>query len=343
MIYYKHAARTDKGIVEVLLKQTERLDLKGFLAELESERQPLLFIPNSGNAGDALIGHATFQLFDQLGLDYVCLPDYQQFDPAGRVVVCAGGGNLVPLYHGTESVLRWAAGRARRVILLPHTIRSNEDLLADLGAEVDLICRERMSYQHVSSTVRAARCHLADDMALSLDVRSALAHEPKLIPQASLYAQKLFYKLFKPSRVKTIPSPWKIRSSEKLLALRYAALSPDNMPQGALHAYRTDVEKTAIALPADNLDIANEFSHGTKNPHVCHTGSFHMLRYIDTFEEVHTNRLHVTIGAALLGKRVKMWPNSYGKNRAIYEFSLRERFPNIEWVEADTESLRHAE
>jgi len=338
-----HAVRTDKGIVEVLLKQTERLDLKGFLAGLKSARQPLLFIPNSGNAGDALIGHATFQLFDQLGLDFICLPDYQRFDPAGRVVVCAGGGNLVPLYHGTESVLRWAAGRARRVILLPHTIQGNEALLADLGAEVDLICRENLSYQHVSNTVRAARCHLADDMALSLDVRKTLTHEPELIPQSSLYARKLFYQLFKPSRLKTIPSPWKIRRSEQLLAARRTVQTPGNSASGVLHAFRTDVEKTNIALPTDNLDIANEFSHGTKNPHVCHTGSFHMLRYLDTFEEVHTNRLHVTIGAALLGKRVKMWPNSYAKNRAIYEFSLRERFPNIEWVVAGNEGLRHEE
>ncbi len=317
------------------MKQTERLDMEGFLAELKAERQPVLFIPNSGNAGDALIGHATFQLFDRLGLDYECLINYQRFDPSGRVVVCAGGGNLVPLYHGTRDILHWAGGRARRVILLPHTIRGNDELLAELGPEVDLICREMVSYRHVSNAVRTAHCHLADDMALSLDVQKTLSNGPASSSQLSLYARKLGYKLFKPSLIKTIPSPWKIRRGERLMASRRAALAPGGAPAGILHAFRTDVEKTAVPLPADNLDLANEFSHGTKSPHACHTGSFHMLRYLDTFEEVHSNRLHVSIGAALLGKHVKFWPNSYWKNQAVYEFSMRERFPNVEWVETE--------
>ena len=327
MLYYKRRIKADKEIPEVLLKQTERLDMKDFLAELKTERQSVLFIPNSGNAGDALIGHATFQLFDKLDLDYECLVDYRRFDPSGRVVVCAGGGNLVPLYDGTERVLRWAGGRARRVILLPHTIRGNEKLLADLGPEVDLICREEISHRHVANAVRAAHCHLADDMAFSLDVQDTLANEPASISQWSLYARKLGYKLFKPSLVKTIPSPWKIRRNKHLMTARYGAQA------GILHAFRTDVEKTTIPLPRDNLDLANEFSHGTKSPHACHTGSFHLLRYLDTFEEVHSNRLHVSIGAALLGKRVKFWPNSYWKNQAVYEFSMRDRFPNVEWIE----------
>jgi exopolysaccharide biosynthesis predicted pyruvyltransferase EpsI len=317
------------------LETTERLDIEDFLAELKSERQPVLFIPNSGNAGDALIGHATFQLFERLDLDYECPVDYRRFDPSGRVVLCGGGGNLVPPYDGTERVLRWAGGRARRVILLPHTIRGNNELLANLGPEVDLICRETVSFSHVNSTVRAAHCHLADDMAFSLDLHATLSAEPALVSQLSLYARKAGYKLFQPSRLKSVPSPWKIRRNERLMACRRAALSPGGAPAGVLHAFRTDLEKTAVPLPTDNLDLASEFSHGTKNPHVCHTGSFRMLRYLDTFEEVHSNRLHVSIGAALLGKRVKFWPNSYFKNRAVYEFSMRDRFSNVEWVEAE--------
>jgi len=54
---------------------------------------------------------------------------------------------------------------------------------------------------------------------------------------------------------------------------------------------------------------------------------------LDLFDEVRTNRLHDAICAGLLGKRVKMYPNSYFKNRAVYEFSMRDRFPDVEWVE----------
>jgi len=319
------------------MNQVERLDMERFLADLKTERQSLLFIPNSGNAGDALIGHATFQMFDRLGLDYQCLMDYTNSDPSGRVVICGGGGNLVPLYHSTERVLRWAAGRARRVIVLPHTIRDNDELIANLGPDVDLICREVVSYRHVSETVHAAHCHLADDMAFSLGVRNTLANAPPPAYQLSLYARKLACHIFKPSQVKTVPSPWKIRRGERLMASRHAALAPAGNPSGVLHAFRTDVEKTSVPVPADNLDLAQEFSHGTKNPHVCHTGSFHMLQYLDTFEVVETNRLHVCIASALLGKHVKFWPNSYFKNRAVYEFSIRDRLPNVDWAEGPDE------
>jgi exopolysaccharide biosynthesis predicted pyruvyltransferase EpsI len=68
---------------------------------------------------------------------------------------------------------------------------------------------------------------------------------------------------------------------------------------------------------------------------LCHTGAQHLLRYIDLYDEVGTNRLHVAIGAALLGKRVRFHPNSYFKNRAVYEFSMADRFPDVEWVEAE--------
>lgn len=310
------------------MKQTARLDMEDFLAGLKNECQPLLYVANSGNAGDALIGHATFQLFDRLGLDYVSLADYKNIDPTDRVILCAGGGNLVPLYHGTDRVLEWAQGRARRVIVLPHTIRGNDELLAGLGPEVDLICREMLSFEAVSGAVNSAQVHLADDMAFLLDVHKTLSEEPPQPSQASLYARKLAYKLFRPSLKKTIPSPWKLKRSDQMMAARSAVTGQG---QTVLDAYRNDVEKTEFVIPQGNLDVAQLFSHGTRNPFVCATGSYHMLRYLDTFDEVHTNRLHVCIGSALLGKRVKFAPNSYRKNEAVYDFSIRGQFPNVEW------------
>jgi exopolysaccharide biosynthesis predicted pyruvyltransferase EpsI len=204
-------------------------------------------------------------------------------------------------------------------------------LLAGLGPEVDLVCRELPSYRAVQEAARRAQCHLADDVALSLDVRETLARSPQVASRMSLYARKLVYQLFRPSLRKTIPSPWKLRRGNDLLAGRRGSLHREGAAAGVLHAFREDVEKTAFPLPRGNLDVAQVFSHGTRSPHACHVGSFHLLSYLDTFEEVHTNRLHVCIGAALLGKRVRLAPNSYCKNQAVWEFSLKERFHNVEW------------
>jgi exopolysaccharide biosynthesis predicted pyruvyltransferase EpsI len=201
-----------------------------------------------------------------------------------------------------------------------------------LGPEVDLVCREMPSYREVKRAVRRAQCHLADDMAISLDVRATLAHPPEVAAPAPLYARKLVYRLFRPSLRKTIPSPRKLRRSDDLLAGRRRSPRGEAATAEVLHAFREDVEKTDVPLPRGNLDVAQVFSHGTRSPHVCHVGAFHLLRYLDTFEEVRTNRLHVCIGAALLGKRVRLTPNSYCKNQAVWQFSMKGRFDNVEWT-----------
>jgi exopolysaccharide biosynthesis predicted pyruvyltransferase EpsI len=310
---------------------TERLELDAFLAELGREPEPILYVPNPGNAGDAMIAHATVQLLGRLGIGYEWVNQVQARDPMGRVVVYGGGGNLAPFYSDASRALRWAHGRAKRIILLPHTIDGHEELLAELGPETDLICRELASYEHVRRVARSARCHLADDVAFSLDVQATLACEPPPIPAWSSYARKLLYRLMlSPSRSRSVATPGALRRTERLLERARGAV---------LHAFRTDFERTNIALPPDNRDVADLFSLGIRNANVCHITTLQLLRYLDLFDEVRTNRLHVAIGAALLGKRVEFHPNSYFKNRAVFEFSLRDRFPLVKWMEPDS----HAE
>jgi len=312
----------------------DRLDLIEFLGELRQEPRPILFIANPGNAGDSLIAHATRQLFDRLGLDYVWVNSYRRLDPRGRVVVYGGGGNLVPLYDDASRALRWADGRAKRLLVLPHTVDGHEQLLADLGPETDLICRELVSYEYVSSVLRSARCHLADDLALATDTEATLAIAPEPMPALPLYGRKLLYRaMLKPSWSKSVAAPWKLRRSERLFQARRAELARGGASR-VLHVLRTDFEQTRTPTPPDNLDLSDLFNFGTEDANSCHTGAHHLLRYLDLFEEVRTNRLHVAIGAALLGKQVKFQYNSYFKNRAVYEFSIRDRFPNLEWIEA---------
>ena len=46
-----------------------RVDMRAYLRRL-GEEGVIYFKPNPGNAGDAMIAHATYQLFNELGLDY---------------------------------------------------------------------------------------------------------------------------------------------------------------------------------------------------------------------------------------------------------------------------------
>ena len=80
---------------------------------------------------------------------------------------------------------------------------------------------------------------------------------------------------------------------------------------GILTACRTDSESTLGSLPVNNADISQS----------CETLD-EFLWTIARHELVRTDRAHVMIAAAMLGKRVEYWPSNYHKLHAIAEFSL---------------------
>jgi GT2 family glycosyltransferase len=81
---------------------------------------------------------------------------------------------------------------------------------------------------------------------------------------------------------------------------------------GVLNAYRTDRESSrAFPLPTDNVDISQ----------ACPALSPWLAR-IAAAALVRTDRAHVMIAAALLGKQVEFRPSAYHKVPAIAEFAL---------------------
>jgi hypothetical protein len=84
--------------------------------------------------------------------------------------------------------------------------------------------------------------------------------------------------------------------------------------RGVLHAFRQDAD-SLVPRPAGNDDISTR----------CETLQS-WLQAIASHAEVFTDRAHVMIAAALLGKSVTYWPTRYHKVAGIAEYSLR-HFP----------------
>jgi exopolysaccharide biosynthesis predicted pyruvyltransferase EpsI len=82
--------------------------------------------------------------------------------------------------------------------------------------------------------------------------------------------------------------------------------------EGLLLAFRTDAESALDRLPDGNDDVS-----------VTCADLDEWLRTIAAHAEVHTDRAHVMIAAAMLGKRVRYWATAYHKVPAIAEWSLR--------------------
>ena len=97
-------------------------------------------------------------------------------------------------------------------------------------------------------------------------------------------------------------------------ALDYTPWKKDGA--GTLLAFRGDRESLGRPVPEGNRDISAE--GGTDDGEL-------LLRVVAEYRTVHTDRAHIGIGAAMLDKEVHLYPNSYFKNRALYEYSLASR------------------
>lgn len=96
--------------------------------------------------------------------------------------------------------------------------------------------------------------------------------------------------------------------------------------KGTGFMFRSDSEAPADqTIPRGNVDLSIQGRVDTP------IGKF--MDSIAKFETIHTNRLHVGIGAALLGRRVHIYANGYFKNQSIFESSLATNFPNASFAE----------
>jgi exopolysaccharide biosynthesis predicted pyruvyltransferase EpsI len=93
---------------------------------------------------------------------------------------------------------------------------------------------------------------------------------------------------------------------------------------GVLNAFRSDIESILNTQPESNNDLSYN-GYATKPLD-------ELIRILQKYTQVNTDRLHIAIGATLLGKKVKLFSNSYYKNKAVFDYSLK-RFPNISFVE----------
>lgn len=102
---------------------------------------------------------------------------------------------------------------------------------------------------------------------------------------------------------------------------------------GTLVCFRKDGESSLNTPSIKEADCSEDLSLGDSEDYK----SF--LRRIAAYENVHTDRLHVCIAAALLGKNVTLYSNSYFKNKAVFDYSLR-HYPNVKFKHLDCITLK---
>ena len=279
-----------------------------------------------------MIACATLQIFNDLKISYFIVND-EIFDPKGKIVFYGGGGNWVPYYNHARKFILRSYESAKKLVILPHTISGNEALLSRLGNNVEILCRERVSFDHVKRFASKARVMLSRDIAFYLNTRDVLSGEGKSLGEA-LFLEMVY--LFKNCCGRMPPA-----ISIGRFLMREAKLFGLSRKSGAgvLCCFREDVEKTSACFSNENIDVSRLLTYGkAQGIYHCSSALFasnQMLRFINRYGKIKTNRLHVAIAGALLGKSVDFYRNSYYKNEAVYRHSFEKQFPNVRWMESD--------
>lgn len=276
------------------------------------KQEHIYFKPNPGNGGDALIAYAAYKLFQKHGIKYTIVNGHE--DLSDKVVIYNGGGNLVEYYKQCSDFIKKHKDSVRKLILFPHTISGHQELLSSLKDNVIIVCREQTSFSYIKTFPNIKTVYLIEDLVLSLDIKSELK---KNSPTRLLFLVKirsLFVALLK-------------RKKNLGFFLKKRTISD------TLNAFREDVEQIDLNLPSDNLDITalinlDPLMMDEKKVKIT---TKRIFNFINMFSVINTNRLHACITAAKLGKTVNFYDNSYHKNKSVYEFSLKDRFPNVVW------------
>lgn len=299
-------------------KKRGYMDIVSYIQSLPKET--LYYCPNPGNGGDALIAHATFQLFRKCRLSYKVISGHDNLE--NKIVLYGGGGNLVDYYTYGAGFLAEHHRKVKKLIILPHTIHANPRLLAQFGDNVDVICRELNSYNYVLNTVTRANVMLMNDVAFHLNVHQTFEEKRRLTT------------LLKKARI-YLTQYVKVERHLMQQALQQT-FSNGKRTKRILNCFRTDREKTDMPLPYDNVDLSGLFKFRPfAHEKIAHLITLQILKYLYQFEQINTNRLHLCIAGILLDKQVNFFPNSYWKNEAVYDHSIRKKCANVKWIESE--------
>jgi exopolysaccharide biosynthesis predicted pyruvyltransferase EpsI len=279
-------------------------------------RGKLRYIPNRGNAGDSLIAAATWQLFERLRMAE-CI-EVGGVIRAGDHVIYAGGGNLIPEYaqarRTIEECMRADVGG---FVLLPHSIRGNEDLLQVMDSRFHLFCREQQSFLHAKRFAQRARVYLTDDLVFGLDLNA-------LSERTGANLLKDLLRLARNSDRQAVISY--IRWRMDILGIR-------PQQQRELRLMRVDVESKHAGVYPDRYDLSSKHQSAYKQRWEADLVSRDFFDVLNRADHIVSDRLHVCIGAALLGKKVTMLDNSYGKNASVFLTSMQVNFPRVSFPE----------
>lgn len=273
------------------------VDTARMLASFVAGQSRVLYVPNPGNAGDAAIACAAVQLLDRIGMAYT--PGTLKDIEPGDCVIVGGGGNLVPYYNDVRRILLTCLQRnVNKCLLLPHSVRGHEDVLAQLDERFVLLCRDHGSLAFVREHALRAQCALTRDLVLELDISALERKTQTLAHRIALLHDRQWTRGY-------------LRWRSALRRIR-----PD--ASGTLTTLRSDIESQSPDRKRRRQDLMRYQGLGYLSPAIDQI-TMDLINHFRKAQRVVTDRLHVSLLASLVGKPTCLVENSYRKLADVWE------------------------
>lgn len=338
---WKHIRRPAlKTLKKIAAGKNKPVEQGEFYAQMNPEIDAVLkglghfsFCPNTGNLGDFLIAQGEYKLFEKQHYDYEIYNRTRIGDPDQPENFVYGGGGVFVSYWNYKPFLNvFKNKQVKKIVILPASFHECDDLVACLDERFTIFCREQNSYHYLKSAKTRATIYLADDMALGLTDQTL---KQNLTAIGSESAQAFLADNDFKRKMKLIYSELYVPYQRVVNKMKPLLDPSDGMKIG--YFLRTDDE---ASKDQTKIRIDKTFDLSVCAAGVCsdiamvNILSKLFLSAVNTVDVVVTDRLHVAISGAILGKPVLMIDNSYKKLSGVYENSMR-RFPAVRLVTTD--------
>ncbi len=290
--------------------------------ENECEKK-VLYCPNPGNAGDSIINYKIINELEKRKVNYEKIDINYDQRVKNKIVIYGGGGNLVEGYSYARKFIEKFHRKADKLIVMPHTIYGNEKMIKSLKNNVKIFCREEKSFRYVSKINSKVELYLTHDVVFDVSTEKILKQKKNVL------------RGLKRNALDSIKS--KLTEAEQNIRIKHACIEGIKayfniiLRNRKISCMRTDGEATEETRPLHNVDVSKLFDRECNGFSDYKKTTEEVFSFLSLFDTVATNRLHVCIPAALLGKEVVFYKNNYFKNEEVFKNSIRDEFDNVRW------------
>ena len=291
------------------------------LSRLIDRDYVLLSLPYHYNIGDTLIYEGEIDFFKLIPYNCIYSTSTFNFDdrkiPQDALIIFHGGGNFGDVYRDESEFKNQIIRKYPRnkILLLPQTVyykdeknlKSDADLFAKCS-DLTICARDSVSFDLLSKHFISNKIILVPDMAFCIDntklTKVKGGHETLFLRRTDVeFCSSTDYTLVPAN---AIVADWPTITHVPLCYF--------------LHNYLRHIVKLALKISWN--------SHGKKRYHhyidniwktiILPYNVKEGIRFINSYENVYTTRLHGAILSALLEKKVYLYDNIYGKNSSFF-------------------------